>query len=72
MKSGHYDIVRKERDKFAIWLEDTSDLNSAESRIQELSSFWPGEFQVLDQQTHQIIAKIIASSDPLRHAYIKP
>jgi len=31
----------------------------AESRIEELTSFWPGEFQIMDQQNHQIVEKII-------------
>jgi hypothetical protein len=45
MKLHHYDIVRQEDDKSAIWLEAVSDLNTAESRIQELASFWPGSFR---------------------------
>ena len=55
MKQGHYDIVRKEGQKL-LWLEDAADLDSAASRIQELSSFWPGEFQVMDQQNHLMVA----------------
>lgn len=58
MKLHHYDIVRQEDDKSAIWLEAVSDLNTAESRIQELASFWPGEFQVMDQPSHQIVARV--------------
>jgi hypothetical protein len=60
MRSRHFDIVRKDHDKLAIWLETASDLNTAESRIQELSSFWPGEFQIVDQQNHQIVEEIIS------------
>lgn len=63
MKSRRYDIVRKENDKSTIWLETASDLNIAESRIEELTSFWPGEFQIMDQQNHQIVEKIISPSD---------
>jgi hypothetical protein len=63
MKPRHYDIVRKDRDKSAIWLEAASDLSTAESRIAELSSFWPGEFQIMDQENHQIMEKIIGPSD---------
>jgi hypothetical protein len=58
MKSHQYDIVRQEDDDSAIWLEAASDLNAAESRIQELVSFWPGEFQILDQQNHRIVARV--------------
>jgi hypothetical protein len=63
IKWRHYDIVRKDRDKSAIWLETATDLNTAESRIEELSSFWPGEFHIMDQQNHQIVEKIVG---PLR------
>jgi hypothetical protein len=63
MKSRHYDIVRKDHDKLAIWLETASDLDTAESRIQELTSFWPGAFQIMDQQNHQIVEEITRPSD---------
>ena len=56
MKSGHYDIVRRENESPLRWLESADDLNSAKSRILELTSFWPGEFQVLDHDSHQIVA----------------
>ena len=56
MKLHHYDIVRKEGDKL-LWLEDAADLDSAASRIRELTSFWPGEFQVMDQQNHRLVAE---------------
>src|SRR6516165_6690572 len=55
VKPHHYCIVRKEGEKL-LWLEDVTDLDSAESRIRELTSFWPGEFQVMDQQNHQLVA----------------
>jgi hypothetical protein len=63
MKSRRYDIVRKENDKLALWLEAASNLKNAESRIEELASFWPGEFQIMDQQNHQVMEK---SSDRSR------
>ena len=56
MKSVHYDIVRRENERKLLWLESAEDLNSAKSRVQELTSFWPGEFQVLDQDSHQVVA----------------
>jgi hypothetical protein len=55
MKAHHYDIVRKDGNKL-MWLEDAADLGSAELRIQQLTSFWPGEFQVMDQQNHRLVA----------------
>jgi hypothetical protein len=62
-KSHYYDIVRKEGNESAIWLESAPDLNAAESRIHELTSFWPGEFQIIDRQNHQIVKRIIDRSD---------
>ena len=63
MNPHHYDIIRKDHDKLALWLEAAPDLRAAESRIAELTSFWPGEFQIMDQQSHQIVEKIIGPSD---------
>jgi hypothetical protein len=63
VKAHRYDIVRKEDNKSAIWLEAAADLNTAESRIHDLASFWPGEFQIMDQQNHQIVEKTIGPSD---------
>ena len=60
MKSQHYDIVRKEGAKRLVWLEAAPDLNTAEFRIGELASLWPGEFQIMDQQNHRIVERIIA------------
>ena len=60
MGSQRYDIVRKEGGKLLL-IDDAADLDSAKSRIKELTSFWPGEFQVLDQQNHRTIAK---NTDP--------
>jgi hypothetical protein len=71
MKAHHYDIVRKEGEKL-LWLEDAADLEIASSRIRELSSFWPGEFQVMDQQNHRLVAENtnslqVSASDPERN-----
>jgi hypothetical protein len=56
MKQHSYDIVRKEGEKLR-WLEDAKDLDSAVSRIRDLVSFWPGEFQVMDQQNHRLVSE---------------
>ena len=66
MSPRRYDIVRKEDDTRTVWLESASDLNAAESRIEELTSFWPGEFQVVDQQTHRVVAKIASPSHQIQ------
>jgi hypothetical protein len=63
MKSQHYDIVRNEGTKGSVWIEAAADLNTAESRIEELASFWPGKFQIMDQQNHQIVEEILSPSD---------
>jgi hypothetical protein len=58
-KFHHYDIVRKDHDHYAVWLESAPDLRAAESRIEELTTLWPGgEFQVVDQQSHQVVARV--------------
>ena len=57
MKAHHYDIVRKDIRR-SMWLEDAEDLDSAESRIRELVSYWPGEFQIVDQHSHRIVATV--------------
>ena len=46
-----------------MWLEDAPDLDSAESRIRELLAYWPGEFQVLDQHSHQVVAAVSRETD---------
>jgi hypothetical protein len=56
VKPHRYDIVRKEGKKL-LWLEDAEDLDSAVSRIRDLVSFWPGEFQVMDQQNHRLVSE---------------
>ncbi len=40
------------------WLESAEDLDSGRSRIQELTLLWPREFQVLDHDSHLIVAAI--------------
>lgn len=57
METGRhrYDILRKHDEKSLIWLEDAADLNLAESRVKQLLSFWPGEYQVFDVQTKQMV-----------------
>jgi len=57
-KPQHYDIVRKDNDRYAIWLESAPDLSSAESRIEELTAVWPGEFQVIDRHSHRVVARL--------------
>ena len=50
-----YDIVRKESEKAMYWLEGAPDLAVAKSRVAQLLSFWPGEYQVFDVETKQVV-----------------
>jgi hypothetical protein len=56
MEAGRrYDIVRRKDEKAVIWLEGAEDLGRAESRVKQLTSFWPGEYEVFDLQTKQVV-----------------
>jgi hypothetical protein len=68
-KLQHYDIVRKDNNKYAIWLESAPDLGTAESRIAELTAVWPGEFQVIDRQSHRVVARLESSSPARGHTH---
>ena len=63
MNVPRFDIVRKVNEQRLLWLEDAADLDSAKSRIQELASVWPGEFDVMDRCSHRIVAKVIVPVD---------
>lgn len=65
MKAHLYDIVRKDT-RGSVWLEDAEDLDSAESRVRELAAYWPGEFQILDQHSHRIVATVSGEADTKR------
>ena len=66
VKLLRFDIVRKVAEQTLLWLEDATDLERAISRIQELASVWPGEFDVMDQCSHQVVAKVIGPADDSR------
>jgi hypothetical protein len=50
-----YDIVRRENGKAAFWLEGAPELSMAKTRVEELLSFWPGEYQIFDLETKQVV-----------------
>ena len=54
-KSRRYDIVRRESEKAAFWLEGAPELSVAKSRVEELLSFWPGEYEIFDLETKEIV-----------------
>jgi hypothetical protein len=54
-KSRRYDIVRRESEKAAFWLEGAPELSVAKSRVEELQSFWPGEYQIFDLATKEVV-----------------
>jgi hypothetical protein len=62
MKAHHYDIVRKDILR-SIWLENAEDLDSAVSRVRELVAYWPGEFQIVEQHSHRIVATVSGETD---------
>lgn len=53
--SLRYDIVRRENEKAAFWLEGAPELSAAKSRVEELLSFWPGEYQIFDLETKAVV-----------------
>jgi hypothetical protein len=59
-----YDIVRRENKKAAFWLEGASELSAAKTRVQELLSFWPGEYQIFDLETKQVVFSSASHSTP--------
>lgn len=50
-----YDIVRKESEKAIFWLEGAPELSVAKSRVEQLLSFWPGEYQIFDLETKEVV-----------------
>jgi hypothetical protein len=50
-----YDIVRRESEKAVFWLEGVPELSVAKSSVEELLSFWPGEYQIFDLTTKQVV-----------------
>jgi hypothetical protein len=53
--SRRFDIVRRENENAVFWLEGAPELSIARSRVQELLSFWPGEYQIFDLETKQVV-----------------
>ena len=50
-----YDIVRRENEKAAFFLEGAPELSAAKSRVEQLLSFWPGQYQIFDLETKQAV-----------------
>jgi hypothetical protein len=53
--SRQYDIVRRDGEKALFWLEGAADLSLAKSRVEQLLSFWPGEYQIFDLRTKEVV-----------------
>jgi hypothetical protein len=60
MEVTGYDIVKREA-KGAIWLESAADLNSAKSRIKQILSFWPGNYEVVEHASQRVVAATAGS-----------
>ena len=58
MEPTRYDILRRENDRVAIWLETSADLNTAKSRIKQIVSFWPGRYEVVKHPSQQLVAAV--------------
>ena len=61
MEVTGYDIVKREG-KGAIWLESAADLNSARCRIRQILSFWPGNYEVVEQGSQRVVAATAGSA----------
>lgn len=66
MNDRRYDILRKENGKSLIWLEDADNLEAAESRVKELLSFWPGQYEIFDLQTKKMVLNFASPSSVAR------
>jgi hypothetical protein len=52
-----YDILKKEG-LAVVWIEASSDIDAAESRIKELARQFSGEYVIFDQRLGQMIANV--------------
>jgi hypothetical protein len=59
-----FDIVRRESEKAAFWLEGAPELGAAKTRVQELLSFWPGEYEIFDLETKEVVHAASGSNLP--------
>jgi len=50
-----YDFVRRDSEKALFWLEGAADLSLAKSRVEQLLTFWPGEYQIFDLRTKEVV-----------------
>jgi hypothetical protein len=64
MSSAPFDILRRHSDGSFIWLEAASELSHAKDRLQQLNAAIPGEYFVFDQNSQQIVARIVSSLPP--------
>lgn len=53
--SRRFDIVRRENEKAVFFLEAAPELSAAKSRVEQLLSFWPGQYQIFDLETKQAV-----------------
>jgi hypothetical protein len=53
--SRRFDIVRRENENAAFFLEGAPELSAAKSRVEQLLSFWPGQYQIFDLETKQAV-----------------
>src|SRR3981081_4220510 len=58
MEPARYDILKREKNKGAIWLETSADLTTARYRIKQIISFWPGRYEVVERESQRIVAAV--------------
>jgi hypothetical protein len=61
MLSPSYDILKKDASSL-IWVEAVHDLETAKSRVKELTAISQGEYVIFDQRTRKIVANSGAPS----------
>lgn len=58
----HLDILMRHSDGSYVWVEAANDLESAKTRLRELSSRSPGEYFVFDHRAQKVVANSGARS----------
>jgi hypothetical protein len=60
-----HDILRRDADGTAIWLEAVASLEIAKARVFELAQHLPGEYIIFHSATSEIVNKIQFNQDAI-------
>ena len=55
MRTGPFDIFRKDLLGTPVWMETVEDIETAKRRVTELARRSPGEYFVLSQETDEVV-----------------